>query len=94
MRFVTDAQLPPALARQLRSEGHEASHVNEIGLGAAADSDLWAHASAAGAVLVTKDEDFADLARREATEPAVVGIRLGNTTNKALWAPSSRSSRT
>ena len=36
--------------------------------------------------LVTKDEDFAHLARREATGSAVVWIRLGNTTNKALWA--------
>ena len=85
MRFVIDAQLPPALARQLRSSGHEASHVYEIGLGAAADSEVWAHASTVGAVLVTKDEDFAHLVRRETAEAAVVWIRLGNTTNRALW---------
>ena len=29
MRFVIDAQLPPALARWLAAQGHEAEHVGD-----------------------------------------------------------------
>ena len=32
MKFLVDAQLPPALARRLREAGHEAQHVEDIGL--------------------------------------------------------------
>jgi len=32
MRFLVDAQLPPALARTLEAGGHEAEHVADIGL--------------------------------------------------------------
>lgn len=32
MRFLIDAQLPPALARWLEGEGHQAEHVSDIGL--------------------------------------------------------------
>ena len=35
MRFVADAQLPPALARWLVARGHEAEHVCDKGLQAA-----------------------------------------------------------
>lgn len=32
MRFLVDAQLPPALARWLAAQGHEAEHVGDIGM--------------------------------------------------------------
>ncbi len=32
MRFLVDAQLPPALAQFLREFSHDAEHVHEIGL--------------------------------------------------------------
>jgi hypothetical protein len=59
MRFLVDAQLPPALARWLASRGHEAEHVGDCGLLSAADAAIWDHALRTGSVLVTKDEDFA-----------------------------------
>ncbi|GIL02244.1 MAG: hypothetical protein BroJett030_21430 [Alphaproteobacteria bacterium] len=86
MRFVIDAQLPPGLGERLRSLGHEAAHVREIGLAAAEDSDIWRHVCDRGCVLVTKDQDFLALAKAEPTGAPVVWIRLGNTTNRALWA--------
>jgi uncharacterized protein (DUF433 family) len=58
VRFLVDAQLPPALAHHLVELGHEAVHVGDVGLLAARDQDIWRHALAIGAVLVTKDEDF------------------------------------
>ena len=85
LRFLIDAQSPPALAQHLQSLGHFAEHINDIGLGDGSDREIWAHAGTYGAALVTKDQDFADLTRRRPAPTAVVWIRLGNTTNEALW---------
>ena len=59
MRFLVDAQLPPALARWLVAAGHEAEHVGDVGLGDAQDQAIWVYAVGVGAVIVSKDEDFA-----------------------------------
>jgi predicted nuclease of predicted toxin-antitoxin system len=84
-RFLVDAQLPPALADQLSSYGYHAQHVARIGLRAASDKAIWAHAKQSGMVLITKDEDFVSGAWRSDIGPQVVWIRLGNTTNRVLW---------
>jgi predicted nuclease of predicted toxin-antitoxin system len=85
MRFVIDAQLPPGLAARLISLGHQAEHVTQISLQTSDDVEIWRYAIRHGAVIVTKDEDFVSLGRREPSSPPVVWIRLGNTTNRALW---------
>lgn len=85
MRFLIDAQLPPSLADRLREAGHEAEHVNRIGLGPASDRRIWTYAAVNQAIVISKDEDFADLARRSKRGPAVIWVRLGNTTSRALW---------
>jgi len=55
MLFIVDAQLPPQLAQWLRDRGHEASALREIGLRDADDADIWSHALAERAIIVTKD---------------------------------------
>ena len=82
MRFLVDAQLPPGLCRWLAARGHEASHVHELGLGAAADADIAAHAESEDAVLLSKDEDF--LILRQPDRFGLLWLRCGNTTNRAL----------
>ncbi len=84
MRFLVDAQLPPALARWLVSEGHDASHVLDHGLESAPDEQIWAYAKKADAALITKDEDFSILAARETGGPKVVWIRRGNVSRREL----------
>ena len=37
MKFLVDAQLPPALARWLREQGYDAQHVEDLGLRDAED---------------------------------------------------------
>ena len=64
MRFLIDAQLPPALARWLEQAGHEAKHVEEVGLREAEDAPIWRYALANQAVILTKDEDFAGRAKQ------------------------------
>jgi predicted nuclease of predicted toxin-antitoxin system len=39
---------------------------------------VWRYAQAQGAVLVTKDEDFAEWVRRGRPGPQVVWLRIGN----------------
>jgi predicted nuclease of predicted toxin-antitoxin system len=84
-RFLVDAQLPPALARMLSLAGWDAEHVADIGMLAATDAEIIAYATSRDAVIVTKDEDFAVLRRSAAgAVPAVVWIRVGNTSRRAL----------
>lgn len=84
MKFLVDAQLPPALARWLRELGHDAQAVREIGLREAEDGDIWDHAIAIGAVVITKDEDFPSRAQKTGAGPVIVWLRLGNATNDIL----------
>ena len=86
MRFLVDAQLPPALARALTAAGHIAEHVTDIGPGDASDSDLWRTAVDNAAILVTKDADFVDLSALEDHGPFVVWVRFGNTRRAELIA--------
>ena len=85
MTFLVDAQLPPALARWLREAGHEAQHVSEVGLREAEDGPIWMYALSVQAVIVTKDEDFAERASRTVNSPIIVWLRIGNATNPALF---------
>jgi predicted nuclease of predicted toxin-antitoxin system len=84
MRFLVDAQLPPALARFLSSAGHQAEHVYDIGMCAASDKMIWDYALQNGAVIITKDEDFVMLANINIDSPPVVWVRVGNIGKQAL----------
>ena len=53
----------------LTDRGHVAEHVNDIGLGDASDLALWRYAIEQDAVLVTKDQDFADMLMLSDTSP-------------------------
>jgi predicted nuclease of predicted toxin-antitoxin system len=53
VKFVVDAQLPPALARLLREAGCDAFAVREIGLREASDAEIWRYAVQQQAVIVT-----------------------------------------
>jgi predicted nuclease of predicted toxin-antitoxin system len=85
VKFVVDAQLPPALAAWLRDKGHDAVAVREIGLRHADDGDIWSYARAENAIVVTKDEDFGLLAAT-APDARVLWVRIGNTVNRVLLA--------
>ncbi len=84
-RFLVDAQLPPALVRWLSGQGYEAAHVFDLGLAGADDRLIWKRAADTGAVIITKDEDFALRRTLEDIGPAVVWLRLGNTRKAALF---------
>ena len=82
MKFIIDAQLPPALCLWLEGYGHQAVHVAAIGLGAASDRAIANHAEANGLILISKDEDFLTL--RLPDRFRLLWLRCGNATNAAL----------
>jgi predicted nuclease of predicted toxin-antitoxin system len=86
MRFLVDAQLPPALARWLAAKGHEAVHVVDRQMETASDSAIWEFALRVSAVIVTKDEDFAQRKALIGNGPSIVWIRLPNTRQQQLLA--------
>ncbi len=86
MKFLVDAQLPPALALWLREAGYAADHLESIGLLHASDGAIWERALRDSFVIVTKDEDFAARSVQASVAPVVVWLRVGNATNPALRA--------
>jgi predicted nuclease of predicted toxin-antitoxin system len=84
MRFLIDAQLPPALARRIRELGHEAEHVVDLGLRAASDTVVWQCAVSRSATLISKDGDFVAMRGLRPGGPSVIWIRIGNTTRDIL----------
>jgi predicted nuclease of predicted toxin-antitoxin system len=82
--FLVDAQLPPALAIWLTQQGHTAQHVDDLDLRNAEDVVIWNWALSSEAIIVTKDEDFAERTARTTSGPVIVWLRIGNSTNRAL----------
>ena len=61
-----------------------AVHVSEIGLLTAEDPVIFEKARAAGAVVLTKDEDFVQLQERRGAPPQLVWLTCGNLSNRQL----------
>jgi predicted nuclease of predicted toxin-antitoxin system len=84
VKFLVDANLPPALARWLASEGHESYHVSDLGMTSMSDRAIWQRACDINACIVTKDEDFTLLQALDPSGPAIVWIRIGNAVRSVL----------
>lgn len=84
MKLIIDAQLPPALASRLRELGHDARHVEELGLRHSDDTDIWDYAMAHGCVIITKDEDFAHRSSQSKVSPIIIWLRVKNISRQAL----------
>ena len=78
MKFLVDHQLPPALAKFLREQGHDAIHVREWNMTTAEDAIIWQRAIADKRAVVSKDEDFYYLAIAPASQGQLVWVRIGN----------------
>ena len=86
MRFLVDAQLPPALAKWIAEKGHSASAVRDQGLRNSDDGSIANFVTGSDWVVVTKDEDIVERALGRKDGARVVWLRIGNSTNRALFA--------
>ena len=59
-RFILDEDVPLSLAVALRRAGHDASHIQEVGLKGATDREVFDFARSRQAALVTADVELAD----------------------------------
>ena len=89
-RFLVDNQLPAALARWIEAQGCTAEHVLTLNHGQSPDTKIWALAVKTGAVIISKDEDFAQLTLVRPEPVAVVWLRFGNCRTAVLLASMER----
>jgi predicted nuclease of predicted toxin-antitoxin system len=75
VRFLVDEKLPRALARWIADQGHEAHHAFDLAMSSAFDVEIARQAADTDAVIVSKDEDFVTLSRRN---EGLIWLRFGN----------------
>jgi len=84
VKFLVDHQLPPALAKFLREQGHDAIHVRELGMTRADDAIIWQRAVTDDRTVVSKDEDFYYMAIATGSQGRLVWVRIGNCRRQTL----------
>ena len=84
MKFLLDAHIPPRLVEEFAVRGHQCQQVRILLAPDAPDMLISQTANELGAVMVTKDADFLDLAKRGMLKTPLVWVRLGNVTSVVL----------
>ena len=85
MILWVDAQLSLQVASWIAETlGIEARPLRDLGLVRAKDRQIYLAAREAGAVILTKDSDFLELAERLGAPPQVLWVTCGNTSNVRL----------
>lgn len=79
MKLLFDQNLSHRLAAAVQTICPHSTHVRNVGLERAGDEAVWNHALEHGFCIVTQDADFLERALLRGTPPAVICLRLGNT---------------
>jgi len=78
LRLLFDQNLSPRLVRLLSDVYPECSHVRDLDIAAASDTEVWTYAAEHGYTIVSKDADFHQRSLVLGAPPRVVWIRRGN----------------
>lgn len=84
MKLLFDEHLSPKLAKRLQDIFPGSNQVDALGLKGSDDHVLHEFAKTHGFILVSKDDDFYDLALARGYPPKVVILRTGNQTTDQL----------
>jgi predicted nuclease of predicted toxin-antitoxin system len=78
LRLLFDHNLSPRLIRLLADIYPECSHLHDLDMDTASDTEVWNYAAEHGYTIVSKDADFHQRSLVMGAPPKVVWIRLGN----------------
>jgi len=86
MTIWIDAHLSPSLALWINKNfpDIEAKSLRSLGLRDALDIDIFQNAKKAGAILMSKDDDFVQLVQTFGPPPAIILVTCGNTSNARM----------
>jgi len=84
VKLLFDENLSPSLVWLLRDLFSNSSQVNDCGLGAALDEQIWRYAANQGFVVVSKDLDFYERSLLLSGGPKVIWLRVGNSSTVAV----------
>ena len=86
MKLLFDQNLSPKLPGLLGDWFPDSDHLDNLGLGAAPDAQVWEYAIRNGFAVVTKDEDYSQLSVLLGCPPKVLWVLLGNCTTAQVEA--------
>jgi predicted nuclease of predicted toxin-antitoxin system len=78
LRLLFDQNLSPRLVRLLSEVYPGCSHVYDLGMERASDTEVWDYAAEHGYTIVSKDADFHQRSLLLGAPPKVIWLRQGN----------------
>ena len=84
MKLLLDQNLSHKLVAQLEDVYPGSTQTRFLNYARAGDPEIWFHARTHDFVIVTKDNDFVELAVLRGSPPKVVWLRIGNCSTRAV----------
>ena len=84
VKLLLDHNLSHKLIPRLSDLYPGSTQTRLLGFGRAADPEIWFHARTHDFLIVSKDNDFAELAVLRGAPPKVIWLRLGNCSSAAV----------
>jgi predicted nuclease of predicted toxin-antitoxin system len=78
VKLLLDENLSPRLVASIGDQYPGSTHVEDCGLLAASDEQVWRFALKNGLTIVTKDSDFSERSVLDGCPPKVIWLRIGN----------------
>lgn len=78
MKLLFDQNLSFKLVDRLADLFPDSVHVGSVGLSSASDLEIWDYASSNGLAIISKDDDFRQLAMLRGAPPKIIWLQVGN----------------